>query len=114
MLDFIQIPTPCITSLAGLSMELHALCVLSACRNTSTNRSHLMSKTQIADLAGISRRHIYRVLNNLEEMNLIELVAERRGEYMYYLKCLEWLKAEKTNDAIENEIAELTKIVEAI
>ena len=115
MLNYVPIPTPTLVQLRAHSMELHALSMLCAFRNTTTNNSHFMSKPKIADMTGISCRHIYRVLNNLEKLGIIELAAERRGEYMYYLKCLELLKeTEKTNDVIENEIAELTKIVEAI
>ena len=88
MLDYITIPKSVFIEVRT-SKALHVLCALAFNRNVNTNRSHFMTKPVIANLAGISRRYVKAVLVLLEDKELITEVAERRGEYMYHLPCME-------------------------
>ena len=107
MLNYVIIPSPVLVTLRGKSKALQAFCCLSANRNTRTNRTHFMSKPAIADMAGISRRHIYNVIDALEALGIIEVVAERRGEYMWYLPCLESVETSEAD--LAKKTAEITQ-----
>ena len=89
MLKFVLIPSEVLERLKGKARALHVLCMLGAIRNTRTNETRFISKPVLAELTGISTRHTYRVISELEMMGLIECVTERRGEYMWKLPCLE-------------------------
>ena len=88
MLKFVPIPTEVFQRLRGKSKAYHTLSIMSAIRNVRTNETRFVSKPVLADLTGISTRHIYRILDELEAMELIDRIAERRGEYMWKLSFL--------------------------
>ena len=88
MLNFVPIPTDVFQRLKGKSKAYHTLSVMAAIRNVRTNETRFVSKPVIAELTGISTRHTYRLLDELEAMGLIECIAERRGEYMWKLPFL--------------------------
>lgn len=88
MLKFVMLPAEVLEHLKGKSKALHVLSVLGVIRNVRTNETRFVSKPTLAQLAGISTRHTYRVISELESMGLIECITERRGEYMWRLPCL--------------------------
>lgn len=113
MLNYVLVPTSVLASLRGYSRAFHVFFCLAAHRNTRTNRTHFMSKPRVADLSGISRRHIYHVLAVLESKGLIEAVAERRGEYMWFLPSL--VNAGEASDAeLDEKIADMMRQMEGL
>ena len=108
MLEYVKLPTFLILALRKHPYATHILFVLGACRNLKTNRTHFMSIAAIANLTGISKRHTYRVLEKLEALNLLKLIATRRGEYMYQLNCFENVEGSQTQQE-----AELHRLLEA-
>ena len=95
MLKFVMFPTETLQMLRGKSKALHVLHVMAAIRNVRTNETRFISKPVLADLCGISTRHTYRIIAKLEAMGLIELAAERRGEYMWHLPFCDQKTVEK-------------------
>ena len=104
MLDYITIPKSAFIEVRN-SKAFQVLCALAFNRNISNNRSHFMTKPVIANLAGISRRHVYAALELLEEKELIIEISERRGEYMYYLPSME---------GVETEIVDLESLMKKV
>ena len=109
MLKYVQITDEVMSMLIGKPYDLCVLMCLAFHRNTSTNRSHFMTKPQIAKLSGVSRPQVYLSIDALIELGLIELVAERRGEYMYYLPSLNPEQSQQTDEPVEVVLDDLMK-----
>lgn len=115
MLNYCMLPAFSLDVLTGNSYALHVLTVLCFNQNTRTRRTRFMSKSWIADITGISRTQVYREIQTLESLGLIEPFAERRGEWMWYLKCLEKLDASAQSDEeLATELATLMQEVNQI
>ena len=115
MLKYCALPTSVMGVLSGKSYALHVLCLLCSKQTTHTKRTHFIAKSWISEFTGISLKQVYRSITMLEELGLIELVAIRRGEYMWYLKCLELLESsEKSDDELAVELAALMDEVNQI
>ena len=108
-LPHIYIPTSLLVLLKGRNSDLVVLLTLTAHQNTKTKRTQFMSKPEIAKISGISRRHTYSSIDRLVEDNLIEPIAERRGEYMYHLSFYDLLKPESMSSESEKEVDEAYK-----
>ena len=63
-----------------------------------------MTKAEIAKISGITRQWVYDILDWLESIELIEFVAKRRGEYMYYLRCLEEVESKNSVKSANSEL----------
>lgn len=105
MLNYVVVPASVLVELRGKAMALQVFCCLTVHRNTRTNRTHFMSKAMIADFTGISKRHIYNILPLLEAKDIIEVVAERRGEYMWFIPSL--ASAESSEEDLRARTAEM-------
>ena len=103
MLDYVVVPSWVYASASEQPAALRVLLCLMFNRNTRTNRTHFMTKREIADRSNISRQYAYKVLEWLECKGLIEAIAVRRGEYMYYLACLENVEEAEATDELTYE-----------
>lgn len=88
MLTYAPFPSSIFKQLHGDSLSKDILLTLILHRNTETNRTRFMSTPEISVISGVSRTSTYRSIDKLKNMCIIEEVAIRRNERMYYLPFL--------------------------
>ena len=113
MLNYVSVPADAIMALRGKRSALAVLLALLLHRNVRTKRTQFMAVSKIATLSGIGRSSAYRSIQTLIDMGLIEHVAERRGEHMYYLLILD-APVEASTDETEEAYDDVEEAFEAI
>lgn len=103
MLNYVVVPSWVYAKMSDRPLASNVLMCLMFNRNTRTNRTNFMPKSQIACESGVSRSSVCRLLAWLECSGLIETIAVRRGEYMYYISCLGDLDETGTVDELSYE-----------
>ena len=115
MLRYSYVPSSVFLALRGDGCSRLVLDVLIFRRNTSTHRSPFMTIAVIADWAGVSVSQTYRCIDKLVDLGLVEHVAERRGEHMYYVGCVDQKQdAAVSEEDAQRELAQLVKQFEEI
>lgn len=100
MLNYFYCPSYIVTMLKGKPHTLVVLINLILHRSIETNNTYFISIPSFAKLSGISRRETYNAIDKLKDLNLIEEVANRRGERMFHLPFLA-----TDNNTAENDVS---------
>lgn len=100
MLNYFCCPAHVVKLLRGKPYPLSVLINLILHRSVETNNTYFISIPSLAKIVGISQRETYNSIKTLKDLNLIEEVANRRGERMFHLPFLAI-----TESTVENNVS---------